>query len=82
MLARDFSKKWKIAYVAFLVVFGIGGVIMKDYLIPGILISSNVAALIDPKQSKTQKVARIALFSIAIILACVHFYFRIKSARQ
>jgi len=37
MLPRDFSKKWKIAYIAFLAVFGIAGVIMKDYLTTGYL---------------------------------------------
>ena len=80
MLARDFSKKWKIAYIAFLAVFGIGGVIMKDYLITGILLSGNIAFLIDPKRSKTHKMVQNSLLGTGIILACVYFYLRIKSA--
>ena len=82
MFPRDFSKKWKIAYIAFLAVFGIVVSIMKDYLITGFLLSSNIAFLIDPKRSTTHKVAQNALLGTAIILGCVHFYLRIKSARQ
>lgn len=65
MFPRDFSKKWKIAYIAFLAVVGIGGVIMKDYLITGFLLSSNIAFLIDPKRSKTHKVARLLCWAQA-----------------
>ena len=82
MFPRDLSKKWKIAYIAFLAVFGIGGVIIKDYLITGFLVSSNIAFLIDPKRSKTHKVVQNALLGTGIILAGVYFYLRIKSARQ
>jgi hypothetical protein len=82
MFPRDFSKKWKIAYIAFLAVFGIGGVILKDYLITGYLVSSNIAFLIDPKRSKTHKAVQNALLGTGIILAGVYFYLKIKSARQ
>lgn len=82
MFPRDFSRKWKVVYIAFLVLLGIGAVIMKDYWLPGAIISSNMVLLIDPKRSKTQKVAQLALFGITIILASVHFYIRIKTARQ
>jgi hypothetical protein len=79
---RDVSRKWKVVYIAFLVFLGIGAVIMKDYLMPGAIISSNIGLLMDPKRSKTQLVAQLALFGLATILACVHFYMRIKTARQ
>ena len=82
MFPRDFSRKWKVVFIAFLVLLGIGAVTMKDYLIPGAIISSNMAFLMDPKRSKTQKVAQLALFGITILLASVHYYIRIKTARQ
>lgn len=82
MLPRDSSKKWKIGWFVFLLLFGIGALIAKDYLIPGSLISGNIAFMLDPKRSNAQKYAHFALLSVAIILACVHFYLRIKSARQ
>ena len=82
MFPRDLSKKWKIAYIAFLAVFGIGGVIMKEYLTTGYLLSSNIAFLIDRRRSTRHKVTQNALLGTAIILGCVHFYLRIKSARQ
>lgn len=82
MFPRDFSKKWKIVWFVFLLLFGIGALIAKDYLMPGCLISFNIAFMLDPKRSNMQKVAHYALLSVAIILACVHYYLRIKSARQ
>lgn len=82
MLARDFSRKWKVVYIAFLVFLGIGAVIFKDYVIPGALIASGIGSLMDPKRSKTQLVVQIALFGLATILISVHFYMRIKTARQ
>ena len=82
MLPRDFSRKWKVVYIAFLALLGIGAVIMKDYWMPGAVISSNLVFLMDPERSKTQKVAQLALFGIAIILTLVYFYTRIKTARQ
>jgi hypothetical protein len=60
----------------------IGAVIAKDYWLPGAIMSSNIGLLMDPRRSKTQQVAQLALFGITIILASVHFYIRIKTARQ
>ena len=82
MFPRDFSRKWKVVYIAFLVFLGIGAVIFKDYLMPAAVIASNITMLMDPKRSKTQKVAQLALFGITIILVSVHYYIRIKTARQ
>lgn len=82
MFPRDFSRKWKVVYITVLVLFGIGAVIAKDYWMPGAIISSNIGLLTDPKRSKTQLTAQLALFGLAIIFASVHFYIRIKTARQ
>jgi hypothetical protein len=79
---RDFSLKWKVVFIVYLVLLAIGGVVFEDYVIPGALIASGIGYLMDPKRSKTQKVAQLALFGITIILASVHFYMRIKTARQ
>lgn len=82
MFPRDFSRKWKVVFSAFLILFGIGGIIAKDYLTAGYLISISIGFLMDASRSKTQLVAQLALFGITIILASVHFYIRIKTARQ
>jgi hypothetical protein len=79
---RDSSRKWKVVYIAFLVLFGIGAAIMEEYVVPGAIIAGGIGSLMDSKRSKTQLVAQIALFGIATILISVHFYMRIKTARQ
>ena len=75
-------KKWQMVYVVFLVLFGIGGIIMKDYLITGFLLSSNFAFLIDPKKSRAARTTQLVLMGIAILLCCLHFYYKVRAARQ
>ena len=75
-------RKWKIAYIAFLVVFGIGCVIMEDYLITGFLLSSNIAFLMNPTKSRAQEVGQLVLLSLAFVLGCVHFFLRVRARNQ
>lgn len=75
-------KNWKKVYVAFLVLLGIGGIIMRDYLATGFLLSGNVAFLLDAKKSQRSKIGQLVLMSIAIILGGIYFYLRIKEAKK
>ena len=81
----DLYRRWKLSATAFLAAMGIVAVIIKDY--PAIvlllsLLSSNIAFLINPKESKAKKLAQVALLSVAIGGGCIYFYTRIKTARQ
>jgi hypothetical protein len=75
-------KKWKIVYVLVLVLFGIGGIIMKDYLITALLLSSNFVFLIDSKKSRNARITQLVLIGLAIVLGCLYFYFKVRAARQ
>lgn len=75
-------KAWKKLYIIFLVLFGVVGIIMKDYLITGFLLSSNFAFLIDPKKSRTAKTSQLMLLCIAILSGCVYLYLKIRLAGQ
>jgi len=74
--------KWKKVYIAFLALFAIGGIIMKDYVVTGFLVTSNAAFLLEPKRSRRSKLAQLALLSIAIIVGAAYLYLKVKAAKE
>ncbi len=75
-------KKWKMAYIFILVLFGVCGIALKEYLVTGFLLSSNIGFLIDAKKSRAGRTAQLVVLSIAVVLGCLYWYFRMKAAGQ